>query len=311
VSGIDGRSELCLTGDRATTRGEIEHFRTHGHVCLRGLASGDEIAQYAPAIERSALEHNREVRPLAERDTYAQAFLQVTNLWLVDPVVKQFVLAERFARAAAELLGVPRVRLYHDQALFKEAGGGHTPWHQDQFYWPLDTDDTITMWMPLAPIPKEVGTMRFASGVHERGHLGDHAIGDESERVFADLIEQDGIDVTDYGSMAAGDATFHHGWTLHSAPSNPSPEMRPVMTIIYYADGARVTALDHPNLRFDRALWLPGCEPGDAAASAFNPLLWPGGSAEVETPVRDGKYWRGVADVAKALKSGKGFTDGD
>ena len=36
------------------------------------------------------------------------------------------------------------VRLYHDQALFKEAGGGITPWHQDQHYWPLDTDRTIT-----------------------------------------------------------------------------------------------------------------------------------------------------------------------
>ena len=36
------------------------------------------------------------------------------------------------------LLQTPGVRMYHDQALYKEAGGGYTPWHVDQFYWPLD-----------------------------------------------------------------------------------------------------------------------------------------------------------------------------
>lgn len=290
-----------LIGNRATTPDEVAKFRADGHVCLRELATADEVGEYAPAIERAALEHSREKRPLADRDTYSQAFLQVMNLWLVDPLVKRFVLAERFARVAAELLGVPRVRLYHDQALFKEPAGGHTPWHQDQFYWPLDTDDTITMWMPLVDVPEEVGTMRFASGIHRRGHLGEYAIGDESERIFAELIERDGFEIVDYGAMAAGDATFHHGWTLHSAPANPSPRMRPVMTIIYFADAARVTSLEHPNHRLDRAMWLPGCEPGDAAATAFNPLLWPGQIAEVVTPKRDEDYWRVVAAAAREL----------
>src|SRR5207249_11996994 len=58
--------------------------------------------------------------------------------------------------------------LYHDQALFKEAGGGRTPWHQDMYYWPLDTDRTITMWMPLVDVPAEVGSMLFASGSQDR-----------------------------------------------------------------------------------------------------------------------------------------------
>lgn len=48
-----------------------------------------------------------------------------------------------------DLVGVENVRLSHDQALFKEPGGGHTLGHQDKFYWPLDTDKMITIWMPL------------------------------------------------------------------------------------------------------------------------------------------------------------------
>lgn len=74
--------------------------------------------------------------------------------------------------------------------------------------------------------------------------------------------------------MEQGDATFHTGWTLHRAPATQTDRMREVMTIIYFADGTRVGAIDHPNRRFDRDHWLPGCETGDLAASALNPVLF-------------------------------------
>ena len=73
----------------------------------------------------------------------------------------------------------------------------------------------------------------------------------------------------------AGDATFHAGWTLHRAGPNPTELMRPVMTVIYFADGARVSEPDSAYQRFDLSVWLPGCEVGDLAASPINPLLWP------------------------------------
>ena len=79
--------------------------------------------------------------------------------------------ARRFAATAAELLGVEGVRLYHDQALIKEAHGGATPWHQDQFYWPLPAGQTVTMWMPLVDVPDVVGSMTFGSGTHALGSL--------------------------------------------------------------------------------------------------------------------------------------------
>ena len=61
--------------------------------------------------------------------------------------------------------------------LVKEASAGvATPWHQDQFYWPLDTDRTITMWMPLVDVPPEIGSMTFVSGSHRLGYLGDYGI---------------------------------------------------------------------------------------------------------------------------------------
>ena len=73
--------------------------------------------------------------------------------------------SRRFARPPPTL-GVEGVRLYHDQGLVKEPGGGDTPWHQDRYYWPLDTERTVTLWMPLVDVPAEIGTMTFARGTH-------------------------------------------------------------------------------------------------------------------------------------------------
>ena len=84
----------------------------------------------------------------------------------------RFVLARRFAKIAAELMGVQGVRIYHDQALFKEPHGGPTPWHQDQYYWPLKTDKFVTMWMPLTDITAEMGPITFANGSQKLGYLG-------------------------------------------------------------------------------------------------------------------------------------------
>lgn len=252
----------------------VTEFRRCGHTVVRGLARPEEIATYRPAILDAGPKGRFDRRPFEERDTYGKAFLQLFNLWTHDERVRAFVFAKRFASVAAGLMGVDGVRLYHDQALFKEPRGGITPWHQDHFYWPLDTPHTITMWMPLVEVTEEMGPMRFASGSHKLGNLGDFAIGDASEDAFGRIVESKGLPVTSYGSLAPGDATFHDGWTLHSAPGNSTDVMREVMTIIYYADGTRVGPLDHPSRALDAAIWLGGAKAGELAAGPLNPVLY-------------------------------------
>lgn len=250
-------------------------FRRDGHAVVRGLASPDEAAAYRPVIERAALDTAWDKRPLEQRDTYGKAFLQSFNLWLADPAIARFVLAKRFARVAAELMGVDGVRLYHDQALCKEPGGGRTPWHQDQYYWPLDTEHTVTMWMPLVDVPPEVGSMTFVSGSHRMGDLRGKRISDASDAEFAALIEEQQLPTATHGAMTAGDATFHGGWTIHSAPPNPTDLLRTVMTVIYVADGARVVSeAGNAEQEFDRKAWLAGTPHGELVTSELNPLIW-------------------------------------
>lgn len=264
-----------LDNDYPLSPDQIAAYQRDGHVLLRSVASEAEIAAYRPLLTNATLRHNRQTKPLSERDTYGKAFLQITNLWQRDPATAPFTLARRFAKIAADLMGADGVRIYHDQALYKETGGGHTPWHQDQFYWPLDGVKTLTLWMPLVDASAEMGTMRFASGSHALGYLGAMPISDESEAQWSKLIADKGMTIASMGAMKAGDATFHNGWTLHGAPGNASPATtREVMTIIYFEDGARISVPDHKNREGDLRSWFPGLAPGDLAASKLNPVVY-------------------------------------
>ncbi len=252
---------------------QIAQYQRDGHILLEDALDAACIPSYKEAIEQTVAERNKETRALKDRDTYGKAFLQTTNLWQHNAKVAEYATANRFAGIAARLMSVERVRLYHDQALFKEAGGGITPWHQDQHYWPLATNKTITMWMTLADIDADMGTLRFASGSHAEGYLGDIPISDESEDQLRAFVERKGFTLAQAEAMRAGSATFHSGWTLHSAPPNFSERMRPAMTVIYFADGTRVSDLDNKHRVNDRDHWLPGTEPGDLAATDLNPVL--------------------------------------
>ncbi|MEM9784227.1 MAG: phytanoyl-CoA dioxygenase family protein, partial [Pseudomonadota bacterium] len=92
----------------------------------------------------------------------ANRFLSLEMIWLDNPLVRAFVLSPRIAKISADLLGVERVRLYHDNVLSKEPGCGRTPWHYDDHHFPLDTHDVVTPWIPAQPIPLAMGPLAFA-----------------------------------------------------------------------------------------------------------------------------------------------------
>jgi ectoine hydroxylase-related dioxygenase (phytanoyl-CoA dioxygenase family) len=131
------------------------------------------------------------------------------------------------------------------------------------------------MWMPLIDIPPEIGSMTFVSGSQRLGYLGSYPISDESDRAFEALIAEKQLALDSHGALAAGDATFHRGWILHGAPPNPTGTLRSVMTIIYFADGLRVSQPETEGQEWDLKLWLKGLAPGDLAAGERNPLLYP------------------------------------
>ena len=246
-------------------------FERDGHAHVRDIATREEIARYRDVIRSLVDEHKSDAQ--GRIDDYSKLFTQVTNIWRMGDAAREIVFSQRFAKVAAQLLGVSSVRLYHDQALFKPAGGDRTPWHQDRYYWPLDTDRTITMWMPLVDVEMQMGSMIFASGSHRASRLGDLVISSENDRRLTALIRERGWPVSSE-PVRAGDATFHSGSILHSAGANRSDRVREILTVIYFASGTRIATPANPNQQVDMEVFLPGGKPGEEAKSELNPILY-------------------------------------
>ncbi len=262
---------LPLDGEFALPSSAPHDLARDGHVTLRGVLSAREVLAVRAAVQRAIARVPALVPTEQEGTAYARAFAQHMNLWRVDAEVARFTRSPRLGRLAALLLGVPAVRLYHDQALIKPAGGGPTPWHQDKHYWPID-QEMVTLWMPLVDITPQMGELRFAIGTHRAGPLSSAPISARSHAELEALVTQRGDAIAGTGPMRAGDASFHLAWTLHGAGANRSENPREVMTVIFMPEGARVVEPSNAGQRADLATWLPGLRPGDAAASPLNPV---------------------------------------
>lgn len=250
----------------------IDDFRSNGFVRLKAVFTPEELDHYGEAITSLTMALNRQSLPLEQRSTYGKAFLQVTNLWEHGGPAREFVFGKRLARIAAALLEVEGVRLYHDQALYKEAGGGFTPAHADQFYWPLATDRAITAWVPLQPVPAEMGPIGFYAGSHAFEYGRDLPISEQSERLIGAAMERQGFTLID-DPFELGEVSFHSGWTFHRAGPNRTDRPRAVMTIIYMDGDMRLKPPANAMEALDRDTFCPGVSAGAVIDSHKNPML--------------------------------------
>ncbi|MEO0897732.1 MAG: phytanoyl-CoA dioxygenase family protein [Bacteroidota bacterium] len=252
---------------------QVAFYQACKFIKIKQVLDPKTLAYFNEHISQKVHEINQERRELKERDTYGKAFLQLFNLWQEDAIIKELIFSKRLASLAAQLMEVDGVRLYHDQALFKEAGGGITPWHADQYYWPLATDKTITAWIPLQETPLDMGPLEFSSGSHQIVEGRDLEISDESEQKI-----QERLRVTDFQHIKqpfdAGEISFHSGWVFHRAGANQTEQMRKVMTIIYMDKDMTLKAPENDGQQNDWDTWCPGAEIGQIINTPLNPVLY-------------------------------------
>jgi hypothetical protein len=250
-----------------------DEFRDIGHLLVRGLLNTTEVTVYRQLVVDAVKRQGRERKRLPEKGIYGRAFGQMVNLWRVDEGVRQLVLSKRLGKVAADLLGVANVRIYHDHALFKEAGGRATYWHQDQYYWPLDTADTVTVALALSDQQIDMGMFVFADGSHKYGTIIDPKLSLEPDSTYRKYIRERQFPLSRAAGMLAGDSSWHYGNTVHQTSANLSEKRREMMTITYMADGARVARPVHQAQEYELNMWLDGLPPGRLAASQLNPLV--------------------------------------
>ena len=252
---------------------QIDFFKTNGYIKIKDVLSKEEIDYYEKEISEVVAERNKMHLPMKSRNTYQKAFLQIFNLWLENEKIKEFVFSKRLAKIASDLMETDGVRLYHDQALYKEANGGYTPWHADQYYWPLTTEKTCTVWIPLQETSIEMGPLYFAAKSHLIKKGRELEISDDSEVKIKDILREAESEIPEE-PFQLGEVSFHYGWTFHRAGENKSNSTRKVMTIIYMDKDMK---LKEPANAHEKNDWEAICkeiQPGELINSKNTPILW-------------------------------------
>jgi hypothetical protein len=135
--------KAALDANYSVTPAQVKYFSENGFIKIKNIFDASVIDYMNIVISKEVDRLNNQQIPLEERDTYGKAFLQIMNLWTHTSTVKDIVFSKKIAQIATGLMQTTGVRLYHDQALFKEPKGGHTPWHADQY---TITSYAIKLW---------------------------------------------------------------------------------------------------------------------------------------------------------------------
>lgn len=267
-------------GAAEVDRGLVETFQRDGFVHVPGLLSADEIARYGAAVDEAVTRRKaHDTRTLDEKSLYEQSFIQCQYVWEDSPGVRPLTFHPKVCATAAALIGAAGLRLWHDQALYKEAGGRETEAHIDHPYWPIaGRDNTLTVWIPLQAVDLEIGCMGYVPGSQR------------DEATFIDIFNTPGAgkaleeryrDVpVQFVPCQPGDVIYHHGYTVHMAKPNRSDRTRRVYTAIYFADGARRGG-ERPHPSVDR----DGIAVGAVIDGGATPIVWPLPGGVLPTPV--------------------------
>ncbi|CAE7812829.1 htxA, partial [Symbiodinium sp. CCMP2456] len=219
---------------------ELAHVQSL-EICEMAALQHELRQHVAPALARSCrtTQDCKQMLQKYERSGKVK-FLQYFNLHRHSDLLRRAALSPRLALWAARLLGVSQVRLYQDALFMKYPRHGPTRWHSDLALAPFDTNAFVTVWLALTPVPAKGGAgLRFAQGSHRDYTLQYHSD-------LADSYTQDDLSsryrIAEGTDLQPGDATWHHGWTLHAASpldrSARSP--RVAWAISFVASDARI-----------------------------------------------------------------------
>jgi ectoine hydroxylase-related dioxygenase (phytanoyl-CoA dioxygenase family) len=255
----------------ACTPEQVDAFERDGMIVLDNLISDEELDHYGPLVTAAvALRKRGDERALAQKSLYEQSFQQCINLWEDHEEIRPLTFHPRLGEAAATLLRAQAVRLWHDQALYKEAHGRETDAHQDHPYWPIREYDTITAWVPFDGSTLASGAMGYLPGSHRVGIR--KFVNIFSAEDPSGLLDEPEIRAIEprWVEVPRGSVAFHHGLTVHMAKPNTTNETRAVHTVIYFADGCT-----RRNAAFHFSVDRDGIEVGAPIAGACTPIAWP------------------------------------
>ena len=153
------------------------------------------------------------------------------------------------------LLG-PNILLYNTSFVIKEPHSKtHISWHQDLTYWGFNDDKQVAAWIALSDATEENGCMHMIPGSHKVGQLP-HKITKDSNNLLhhGQTIEGASEEQSHCIPLKAGEASLHHGWTMHTSYPNKSDDRRIGLTINYISTDMFQTQTEHDSVMLVRGV---------------------------------------------------------
>ncbi len=219
-----------------------EDFDRDGFVLMKGFLSSGETAEINDRIHRfidEVLPQAPDPTAFYEDKDDPASIKRLQNMADLDPYFEDLFQSDRFIELSKFLLAdmvIPKSSQWFNKPA---RVGGVTPPHQDGFYFMLEPNEAVTLWIALNDIDEENGCMRYVRGSHRRGirpHRTSNILG-----FSQGVSDYSGDDRELEVAMRAspGDLFAHHSMTIHRADANQSDRRRAALGLVYFAARAR------------------------------------------------------------------------
>jgi ectoine hydroxylase-related dioxygenase (phytanoyl-CoA dioxygenase family) len=238
-----GEVEMNVAVQSPITEDMIDAYQQDGVIVLRGVFA-DWVEPLRAGIATLMADPSPLERTVKPEDGSAPFFQDLCN-WQRIPQFEDFVLKSDAAQVAATLMRSKTGRFFHDHVLVKQPGGSTvTPWHQDQPYYCVDGKQSVSFWIPLDPVPRDVvmecvrGSHRWGKDFRPMRFNGTRLYENDDFEVMPDIAAmRDQLDIAGW-DMQPGDAIAFNFRTVHGAPANHSARMRRVFSARWVGDDA-------------------------------------------------------------------------
>ncbi|MGH3263956.1 MAG: phytanoyl-CoA dioxygenase family protein [Trebonia sp.] len=212
----------------------VETFERDGVVLVRDAFDDGWIDELRKAVDRVMASPGPLSKDYA-RDGKGKFFTD-HQMRRRDEGFRRFLAESPAVALAASLLRAGRLNLVDEHLLVKEPGTENpTYWHQDMPYFEVGGSQFASFWIPLDPVTRDSGRMRFVRGSHRWGKiyqpirigLGERV--DEAGSFDGPAPDIDGApdayDIAEF-DLDPGDCLFFHAAVLHGAHPNRTAHMR-------------------------------------------------------------------------------------
>jgi hypothetical protein len=232
---------MIPASQRPTLRAD---FLRDGFVFLPGFLAPDEVAVVNARLQTLIRERVPQMPPdvaFYEKADDPTTLKQIQSLYDYDPLFREMMFGSRFEELASVLLDDAVVGKNMQYFNKPPRIGQPTPPHQDGYYFMLEPNEAVTMWMALEPVDEANGCVRYVRGSHRRGlrpHGRTGVLG--FSQGMTDFGTPDDLADEVFFPTQPGDLLVHHSLTIHRADGNASENRtRQALGFIYYAARTR------------------------------------------------------------------------